>query len=224
MALPSVTALDIENNLFPPTVTPPGSTNNFFLGGAGERGLQIQDKFVKFTAIGVYLQDIAVPYLATKWKGKTAQELTETIPFFRDIVTGPFEKFMQVTMILPLTGQQYSEKVSENCVAIWKSLGIYTDEEAKAIEKFVSVFKDETFPPGSSILFTVSPKGLGSLTISFSKDGSIPGTESAVIENKLLSQAVLESMIGAHGVSPAAKQSLATRLSELFNEVGDANN
>jgi chalcone isomerase len=60
--------------------------------------------------------------------------------------------------------------------------------------------------------------------ISFSKDGSIPETESAVIENKLLSQAVLESMIGAHGVSPAAKQSLATRLSELFKEVGDANN
>jgi chalcone isomerase len=90
MALPSVTALDIENNLFPPTVTPPGSTDNFFLGGAGERGLQIQDKFVKFTAIGVYLQDIAVPYLATKWKGKTAQELTETIPFFRDIVTGTY--------------------------------------------------------------------------------------------------------------------------------------
>jgi len=66
---------------------------------------------------------------------------------------------MQVTMILPLTGQQYSEKVAENCVAIWKSLGIYTDAEAEAIDKFVSVFKDETFPPGSSILFTVSPKG-----------------------------------------------------------------
>ena len=62
-------------------------------------------------------------------------------------------------MILPLTGQQYSEKVSENCVAIWKSLGIYTEAEAEAIDKFVSIFKDETFPPGSSILFTVLPKG-----------------------------------------------------------------
>jgi chalcone isomerase len=100
MALPSVTALNIENNLFPPTVTPPGSTNNFFLGGAGERGLQIQDKFVKFTAIGVYLQDIAVPYLATKWKGKTAQELTETVPFFRDIVTGTFTYLHTSTLFL----------------------------------------------------------------------------------------------------------------------------
>jgi len=88
MALQSVTSLAIENYAFPPTVKPPGSTNNFFLGGAGERGIQIQDKFVKFTAIGVYLQDIAVPYLADKWKGKSAHQLTDSVPFFRDIVTG----------------------------------------------------------------------------------------------------------------------------------------
>jgi len=55
--------------------------------------------------------------------------------------------------------------------------------------------------------------------ISFSKDGSIiPEVETAVIENKLLSQAVLESMIGEHGVSPAAKRSLASRLSKLFKD------
>ncbi|RHN44898.1 putative chalcone isomerase [Medicago truncatula] len=169
MATPSVTSLAIESIVFPPTMKAPGSTNNFFLGGTGARGIQIQDKFVKFTAIGVYLQDIAVPYLAEKWKAKSAHELTDTVPFFRDIVTGPFEKFMRVTMIRPLTGQEYSNKVSENCVAIWKSLGIYTNEEIKAINKFVSVFKDETFPPGSSILFTVSPKGSGSLTVSNTK-------------------------------------------------------
>lgn len=66
-------------------------------------------------------------------------------------------------MKLPLTGQQYSEKVTENCVAIWKSLGIYTDCEAKAVEKFLEVFKDQTFPPGASILFALSPNG--SLTV-----------------------------------------------------------
>lgn len=79
------------------------------------------------------------------------------------LFVGPFEKFMKVTMILPLTGAQYSEKVAENCIAIWKFFGIYTDAEAKAIEKFTEVFKDEIFPPGSSILFTQSS---GSLTVS----------------------------------------------------------
>ncbi|KAL1343291.1 hypothetical protein HN51_029707 [Arachis hypogaea] len=219
MVLPSsLSAVQVDNVTFPATAKPPGSDKTFFLGGAGVRGLQIDDKFVKFTAIAVYLQDNAVPSLAVKWNGKTPSELTESVDFFRDIVTGPFEKFMQVTMILPLTGQQYSQKVSENCVAIWKHLGIYTDQEANAIDKFLSVFKDQNFPPDSSILFTLLPNG--SLVIGFSKDGSIPEAGTAVIENKLLSEAVLESMIGKHGVSPAAKQSLATRLYELFKQSG----
>jgi chalcone isomerase len=213
---PAVTEVKIESQVFPPSVKPPGTTNSFFLGGAGERGLEIEGKFIKFTAIGVYLEVSAVESLAVKWKGKSAEELTESVEFFRDIVSGPFEKFTQVTMILPLTGKQYSEKVAENCVAYWKAVGTYTDAEAKAVEKFLEVFKDETFPPGASILFTQSPLGL--LTIGFSKDGLLPETGKVVIENKQLSEAVLESIIGKHGVSPAAKQSLAARVAALFRE------
>ncbi|KAH7515178.1 hypothetical protein ACOSP7_032702 [Xanthoceras sorbifolium] len=215
---PLVTGVQVENVTFSPTVKPPGSTNLHFLGGAGERGLNIQGKFILFTAIAVYLEDDAVASLAGKWKGKSAEELAESVEFFRDIVTGPFEKFMQVTMLLPLTGPQYSEKVTENCIAFWKSAGIFTDAEAKATEKFNEVFKNENFPPGASILFTQSPHG--SLTISFSKDGTIPKVGNAVIENKLLSEAILESMIGKQGVSPPAKKSLAARLSKLLNEDG----
>ncbi|KAJ7975889.1 Chalcone--flavonone isomerase [Quillaja saponaria] len=188
-----------------------------FLGGAGVRGLPIQGNFVKFTAIGVYLEDNAVASLAVKWKGKSAEDLTESLEFYRDVVTGPFEKFIRVTMIKPLRGEQYSEKVSENCVAYWNSVGIYTDEEGKAIEKFLAVFKNQTFPPGSSILFTLSPSG--TLTITFSEDGSIPEVGIAVIENKLLAEAILESIIGETGVSPEAKKSLAARLSDLLKEV-----
>ena len=55
---------------------------------AGARGLEIEGKFIKFTAIGVYLEETAIPSLAVKWKGKTAEELTESVEFFRDIVTG----------------------------------------------------------------------------------------------------------------------------------------
>ncbi|OAY45981.1 chalcone--flavanone isomerase [Manihot esculenta] len=213
-ATASVSQIEVENIAFPPAAKPPASNKTLFLGGAGDRGLEIQGKFVKFTAIGVYLEDEAVPLLAVKWKGKSGKDLVDSIEFFRDIVTGPFEKCVRVTMILPLTGQQYSEKVTENCVAIWKSLGIYTDAEAKAIDKFLEVFKAETFPPGSSIIFTLLPRG--ALAISFSKDGEIPEVENELIENKLLAEAVLESIIGKHGVSPAARESLATRLAELI--------
>lgn len=57
--------------------------------------------------------------------------------------------------------------------------------------------------------------------IFFSKDGTVPKTWTAVIENKLLAEAILASMIGKHGVSPAAKLSLATRVSELLKENKD---
>ncbi|KAK6161822.1 hypothetical protein DH2020_005203 [Rehmannia glutinosa] len=212
---PSVTEVQVESCVFPAAVKPPGSAKTFFLAGAGVRGMEIQGKFVKFTAIGVYLEDNAVPSLAVNWKGKSAEELTDSVEFFSEIVTGPFEKFTRVTTILPLTGQQYSEKVAENCVAYSKAVGKYTDAESEAITKFLQVFKHENFPPGASILFsTQSPDG--SLTISFSKDDSIPEQGNAVIVNKQLSEAVLESIIGKHGVSPLAKQSLALRLTELL--------
>ncbi|CAM8950015.1 unnamed protein product [Rhodiola kirilowii] len=213
----AVSALQVENFTFPAIVDAPGSKHAFFLGGAGVRGLEIQGRFIKFTAIGVYLEkNVALKSLAGKWGCKTAEELEESAEFYLDIVTGPFEKFTQVTTILPLTGQQYSEKVAENCVAYWKSIGSYTDAEEKAIEKFIEVFKNENFPPGSSILFTQSP--CGSLTISFSKHNEIPKEGNAVIDNKQLSEAVLESIIGQKGVSLEAKKSLATRISQLFKE------
>ncbi|KAG2311226.1 hypothetical protein Bca52824_022783 [Brassica carinata] len=200
--LPTVTKLQVDSVTFPPSVISPASSNPLFLGGAGVRGLEIQGKFMIFTVIGVYLDPVVVPSLSVKWKGKTTEELTESVPFFREIVT----EIHKVAMKLPLTGQQYSEKVTENCVAIWKSLGIYTDSEAKDVERFVQVFKDEMFPPGASILFALSSKGsltlIGAidlhlrLHVAYSKDDSIPETGKVVIENKLLAEAVLESIIG----------------------------
>lgn len=128
---------------------------------------------------------------------------------------GPFEKFIRVTMILPLTGRQYSEKVAENCVAYWKAVGIYTDAEGKAIEKFLDILKNESFQPGDSILFSQSL--LGSLTISFTKhDDPVPEVSNGVVVNKPLSETVLETIIGKNGVSPTARKSLAVRLSDLM--------
>lgn len=54
----------------------------------GERGLVIEGNFIKFTGIGVYLEDKAVASLAPKWKGKSFEELRDTLDFFRDIISG----------------------------------------------------------------------------------------------------------------------------------------
>lgn len=68
-------------------------------------------------------------------------------------------------MILPLTGAQYAEKVTENCVKYWQATGAYTDAEAAAVEKFREAFQPHSFAPGGSILFTHSPAGV--LTVSY---------------------------------------------------------
>ncbi|KAL0435843.1 UNVERIFIED_CONTAM: Chalcone--flavonone isomerase [Sesamum radiatum] len=80
-APPSVTEVQVESCVFPPEVKPPGSATTFFLGGAGVRGLEIEGKFIKFTAIGVYLEGSAVSSLAAKWKGKSAKELADSVDF-----------------------------------------------------------------------------------------------------------------------------------------------
>ncbi|XP_027120236.1 chalcone--flavanone isomerase-like [Coffea arabica] len=210
----SVSEVEVEGHVFPSSMKPSGSNGTFFLGGAGYRGLEIQGKFIKFSLPGVYLEETAIPSLAAKWKGKTAEELMESVEFFRDIITGPFEKFIRLTFLKPLTGEEFSKKVSEDCADYLKVIGSYTDAEDKAIEKFHDIFKNESFQPGDSILYSQSP--LGSLRISFSKHDSIPEVSGGVVENKPLSETVLESIIGRDGVSPSTRKSLAVRVSDLL--------
>ncbi|KAJ1436403.1 Chalcone isomerase [Sesbania bispinosa] len=212
----AISAIQVENLEFPAVVTSPATAKAYFLGGAGERGLMIEGKFIKFTGIGVYLEDKALESLADKWKGKNSQELQETLDFYRDIISGPFEKLIRGSKIRPLTGVEYSRKVMENCVAHMKSVGTYGDGEAAAITKFAEAFKKVDFPPGSSVFYRQSPDGI--LGLSFSQDGTIPEKEAAVIENKAVSEAVLETMIGQHAVSPDLKRSLAARLPVALNE------
>ncbi|KAF3774147.1 Chalcone--flavonone isomerase [Nymphaea thermarum] len=57
---------------------------------------------------------------------------------------------------------------------------------------------------------------VGFAGIAFSKDTSVPEKGVAVIENKALTLSFLESVIGKHGVSPAAKRSIAERISGLL--------
>ncbi|KAK7390735.1 hypothetical protein VNO78_18779 [Psophocarpus tetragonolobus] len=211
----SLTKVDVEFLEFPPLVTPPGSPTSYFLAGAGVRGLTIDGEFVKFTGIGVYLEEKAVPFLRAKWKGKTEAQLLDSLNFYRDIIKGPFEKFIRGTKLRTLDGPEYVRKVSENSVAHMKSVGTYSEAEEKAIEEFRNAFKDQHFPPGSSVFYRQSTTG--TLGLRFSKDDTIPEHEYAVIHNKPLSEAVLETMIGEIPVSPALKQSLASRFSQFLN-------
>ncbi|KAJ4817931.1 Chalcone-flavonone isomerase family protein [Rhynchospora pubera] len=94
------TPLVIDGITFPAFVTPPDSSKPFFLGGAGVRGLDIGGQFIKFTAIAVYLEESALQILAQKWSSNTADELTGSLEFYRDIINGPFN-YLRSSIKLP---------------------------------------------------------------------------------------------------------------------------
>ncbi|XP_057852871.2 chalcone--flavanone isomerase-like [Cryptomeria japonica] len=185
-------------------------------GGLGQEAVSLELggwRFKKFTAIGIYIERSIISHLALTWKGKTAEELNNNLGFFMDIVTCQYQKFIRVSLTALLTGPQFSEKVSENCQAFWEAEGTYGEAKANALQEFKAAFKNQNLPPGSSILLISSPTGL---VIAFSKGDSIPDKVTAVIENKAVGEAYLASVIGKNGVSPAAKASLAERLSQLM--------
>lgn len=62
--------------------------------------MEIGGNFIKFTAIGVYIEDAAVPALAKRWAGKTADELAADNAFFRDVVTGKIDRDARVAPAL----------------------------------------------------------------------------------------------------------------------------
>ena len=63
------------------------STHSGHFGITGFRGLEIEGKFKKFTATGIYIERSIISHLALTWKGKTVHELNNSLGFFMDIVT-----------------------------------------------------------------------------------------------------------------------------------------
>lgn len=210
-------AMEVEGVVFSPTVAFPTSSKELILAGAGVRGMMIEGKFVKFTTSGFYIEEAIVAHLLLRWKQRTAEELGNTLDFYMDLVTCPYEKLVRVAFILPLTGIEFCLKVSEHCRIACEAAGMYSEAEAKAIEQLKDIFKDKNFLPGYSTLFSISPAGLG---IAFSKDGwSVPEKDAAiVIENRALAEGFLATVIGENGVTPAAKAAIADRVSKLLNE------
>nr|QDF63023.1 chalcone isomerase [Goniophlebium niponicum] len=201
--------LDIEGISFESSAVSLGSSKKLVLGGAGNRGLEINGKFVKFTAIGIYVEDAIVHYLSPKLGGKSVEELCDKELLFEEVLTAPVEKLVRVVFLLPLTGPQYSEKVIERIGV----QGMYPNLKDEYKKQFLEIFKAENFPPQSSLFLSFTKKGL---KVAFSKGDGFPEQPVAAIEDKSFADAVLATIIWKDGVSPAAKVSLAERLSEYM--------
>jgi len=80
------------------------------------RGLETDEgNFVKIAAIGVYLEDAAVPALARKWADKTADELASDPDFFGDVHAGNIYKKMDYAH--RNTGSPYRRRLLVACLS-----------------------------------------------------------------------------------------------------------
>ncbi|MCO5552155.1 hypothetical protein L7F22_005665 [Adiantum nelumboides] len=198
-------ALEVEGIEFAPSVAALGSSKQLVLGGAGFRGLEINGNLVKFTAIGIYVDEAIISHLSPKLHGKSVEELCENELLFEEVLAAPFEKLVRVVFLLPLTGPQYSEKVVER-MGLLPNLGL----KEESTKQFLEVFKHETFPPRTSLVCSFTEEAL---KIAFMKGDGFPKEPDAVIEDRNLACAFLASIIGKDGVSPLAKLSFAERMS-----------
>nr|QDF63006.1 chalcone isomerase [Adiantum capillus-veneris] len=201
-------ALEVEGIKFAPSVAALGSTKQLVLGGAGFRGLEISGNLVKFTAIGIYVDEAIIPHLSPKLHGKSIEELCNNELLFEEVLAAPFEKLVRVVFLLPLTGPQYSEKVVER-MGLLPNPGI----KEESTKQFLEIFKPENFPPRTSLICSFTEEAL---KVAFMKTDDFPEDADAVIEDKWLARAFLASIIGKDGVSPLAKLSFAERMSRCL--------
>nr|QDF63010.1 chalcone isomerase [Haplopteris amboinensis] len=201
-------ALDVEGIDFASSVAALGSSKELVLGGAGFRGLEINGNFVKFTAIGIYVEEGIVSHLSSKLGGKSVEELCENELLFEEVLSAPFDKLVRVVFLLPLTGPQYSEKVVER-MGLLPNLKI----KEESTKQFLEIFKPENFPPRTSLVCSFTEHGL---KIAFMKGSDFPKEPDAVIEDKHFARAFLATIIGKDGVSPMAKLSFAERVQKYL--------
>lgn len=64
-----------------------------------------------------------------------------------------------MTALAPLAGQRWADNQINYCQNLWKPLGVYTDSEAKALDKFLEIMKPVVFTPGNAAFLTLSPHG-----------------------------------------------------------------
>nr|GEX57893.1 chalcone isomerase [Tanacetum cinerariifolium] len=129
--------------------------------------------------------------------------------------SGPFEKLVHVTLLIPVTGKFFSELAAEKMVGLWNEKGTYNDADAESIVKYLEVFKNENMKPGDAVLYTILTDG--SATDNIARYGIVPEAPIGVIENKKWGPTQVEGMIGKHGVFPEVRQCVASRLPELFS-------
>ncbi|KAL6526887.1 Chalcone isomerase-like protein 2 [Orobanche gracilis] len=192
---------------FPPHVNTP---NKLSLLGHGITDIEIHFLQIKFTAIGVYMDQKIVSHL-NKWKGRSADDLAQDNDFFEAIISAQVDKLVRVVVIKEIKGSQFGVQIESVVRDRLAEVDKYEEDEEEALEQVVNFFQSKYLKTNSVLTFyfpAVSPTA----EIVFANGGK----EESRIEVK---NANVVKMIekwylgGSGGVSPTTISSLAAGLS-----------
>ncbi|KAL6531154.1 Chalcone isomerase-like protein 2 [Orobanche hederae] len=190
---------------FPPHV------NKLSLLGHGITDIEIHFLQIKFTAIGVYMDQQIVSHL-NKWKGKSAADLAQDNDFFEAIISAPVDKLVRVVVIKEIKGSQFGVQIESAVRDRLAEVDKYEEDEEEALEQVVTFFQSKYLKTNSVLTFYFPAAASPTAEIAFASGGK----EDSKIEVK---NANVVEMIekwylgGSAGVSPTMISSLAAGLS-----------
>ncbi|CAN0923810.1 Chalcone isomerase-like protein 2 [Linum grandiflorum] len=181
----------------------------------GITDIEIHFLQIKFTAIGVYLdQNDVVPCLQT-WKGKSGKELESNDEFFDAVASSPAEKLIRVVVIKEIKGSQYGVQLESAVRDRLAEEDKYEEEEEAELEKVTEFFQTKYFKKGSVVTFHFPAAAGGKLEIGVVTEGK-EEAKLAVGNANVVETIKKWYLGGTRGVSPTLISSLAGALTELL--------
>ncbi|KAI3938004.1 hypothetical protein MKX01_027931 [Papaver californicum] len=208
---PLIKAIEIAGCKFSPFVTPPGSTQMLFLAGSGVKEELGNSKSMQYSSCAIYLQPTCIPYLAKTWAEKSVVDVAQSLNFFMDIASGPFEKYCKITMLETTKGEDYAALITKNCEEMLTNSKRYSETVKAALTKFSEAFNGRTLASGSCIHVTISTSN--SVTLAITEDGSVPKQGDVTLDCKEVGEAFLMSTISLH---TTVRESMGSRISGLY--------
>ncbi|CAM6052077.1 unnamed protein product [Sphagnum compactum] len=213
----NVLEVELEGMKFSKTLIVPSTSSSptLFLAGYGVTEMSIETIEVKFTAIGVYLEQTVVEHLKP-WKGKTTVELLEEDSgFHKDLIQAPVEKLVKVAIIKGVKGTPYGGSLRSSLQDRLVYDDKFEEAEEATLDALATFFQPHTFPKGSTIFYHWPTPSI--VQVSIAADGLVAAaTVSHTIENKQVAEALLDVYLGENTITPSTLASVAEGISALL--------
>eukprot|EP00475_Leptophrys_vorax_P045101 TRINITY_DN9276_c0_g1_i2.p1 TRINITY_DN9276_c0_g1~~TRINITY_DN9276_c0_g1_i2.p1 ORF type:complete len:290 (-),score=27.94 TRINITY_DN9276_c0_g1_i2:143-913(-) len=179
---------------FPVTLAAPGGTKDLSLLGTGVREKAIGPLKVKVYAVGIY----ADPEIQSLIKGGNV---------YSTIATTPCEKAIVIVLARKVGSDQFWNALNEELAPKLTAAGESLDD----LNEFGKLFKEQALNKDTGIYITW--KQPSTLQVAFSNNvtaDGVPSSTTASFNSSGLLNALFDVYLGAEGVSPSLKESIAS--------------